>query len=132
MAATIPASHQDLLDRPVLAQLACHMAKGAILVNPVWCLVEGGRIWFNSARGRAKDKALRTNPQATLCLVDPDNPFRYLELRGRVDEITEQGADGMIDRLAKKYLGKDTYPNRRAGEVRVSYRFAVEKARTQG
>jgi PPOX class probable F420-dependent enzyme len=132
MAARIPASHQDLLQKKALAQLACHLKDGSILVNPVWCLAEGDAIVINSARGRLKDRAMRADAHVTLCLLDPDNPYRYLEVRGRVQEITEQGADAMIDRLAKKYLGQDTYPNRRAGEVRVTYRIVPDKVRTQG
>lgn len=132
MAVPIPASHRDLLEGKTLANLTCHLKNGSILVNPIWCLAEGDTIVVNSAVSRAKDRALRADPHVTLTLLDPANPFRYLEVRGRVTEITEQGAEAMIDQLAKKYLGVDSYPNRRAGEVRVTYRITPEKVRTQG
>ena len=129
---SIPASHQDLLEKKALAWLACHLADGSILVNPVWCLEEGGDVLINSARDRLKDRAMRRNPQVTLCIGDPDNPYRYLEVRGRVQEITEQGADAMIDRLAKKYMGVERYPNHSASEARVTYRIQPEKVVARG
>jgi PPOX class probable F420-dependent enzyme len=128
----IPASHRDLLDKKALAFLACHLANGAVMVNPVWCMAEDGHVLINSAQGRLKDKVMRRDPRVTLCIVDPDDPFRYLELRGKVTEITDKGADAVIDRLAKKYLGVDTYPYRRAGEKRLTYRIAPEKVVARG
>ena len=132
MADRIPPSHRDLLEKKALAYLACHLADGSILVNPVWCLAEGDTLLINSARGRLKDRAMRRNRQVTLCIGDSDDPYRYLEVRGRVQEIAEQGADALIDRLARKYMGVDTYPRRAAGEVRVTYRIAPEKVLTFG
>jgi len=132
MAVAVPASHRDLLENKALAYLSCHLKDGSILVNPVWCLAEGDTIVVNSAEGRLKDRAMRRNPQVTVCIGDPANPFRYLEVRGRVQEITTDGADAMIDRLAQKYLGVDTYPNRRAGEVRVTYRIVPDEAVARG
>jgi hypothetical protein len=69
---------------------------------------------------------MRRNPAVALSIVDPSNPYRYLSVRGRVVEITEQGGDAHIDRLAKKYLGQDRYPYRQAGEVRVIYKIAPD------
>jgi PPOX class probable F420-dependent enzyme len=127
MSELIPPSLTDLLERKVLANLACHLADGSILVNPVWCAAEGDTILINSAQGRLKDRAIRRNPQVTVMLHDPENPYRYLEVRGRVTEITTEGADALIDRLAQKYMGVEKYPMHRAGEVRVTYRIAPEK-----
>ena len=73
----------------------------------------------NSAKGRQKDRNLRRDPRVALSIQDPDNPYRYLEVRGRVEQITEQGADASIDALAKHYMGVETYPLRKAGEQRV-------------
>jgi hypothetical protein len=129
---SIPASHRDLLEKKALAYLACHLADGSILVNPVWCLAEGGAVLINSAQGRLKDRAMRRNAQVTLCIGDPDNPYRYLEVRGRVQEITERDADAMIDRLARKYMGVDTYPHRNASEVRITYRIQPDKVVAHG
>lgn len=82
---------------------------------------------INSASGRLKDRAMRRDPRVTLCITDPDNAFRYLEVRGRVAEITTEGADEMIDRLSLRYLGKESYPNHRPGEHRIIYRIDAER-----
>ncbi len=129
MAATIPESYLDLLDsKKAFAHLATIMPDGWPQVTPVWCDREAGYVRVNSARGRLKDRNVRREPRVTLCLSDPDNPYRYLEIRGRVAEITENGADDHINLLAKKYLGVDVYPYRQPGEVRVLYRIEVERA----
>jgi len=69
---------------------------------------------------------MRRDARVAIAVSDPDNPYRYLEVRGRIVEITEQGADAHIDRMAKKYLGVDKYPHRRPGEVRVLYKIQPE------
>jgi PPOX class probable F420-dependent enzyme len=79
-----------------------------------------------------KDRNMRRDPRVTLAIQDPDNPYRYLEVRGQVVEITEEGADAHIDSLAKKYLGVDTYPYRQPGEIRIIYRVQPEHAATMG
>lgn len=122
----IPDSHRDLLDKKAIAHLATLMPDGRPQVTPVWCDFDGRHVRVNSAKGRAKDRNMRRDPRVSLSLCDPDNPYRYLEVQGRVAEVTEQGADGHIDALAKKYLGVDEYPHRRAGEVRVIYKIAPE------
>jgi hypothetical protein len=81
----------------------------------------------NSAKGRVKDRNMRRNSAVALSIVDPSNPYRYLSVLGKVVDIAEQGADAHIDSLAKKYLGKDRYPYRRTGEVRVIYKIAPER-----
>jgi PPOX class probable F420-dependent enzyme len=86
----------------------------------------------NSAKGRQKDKNIRRDPRVTIAISDPDNPYRYLEVRGRVVEITEDGADAHIDKLAKKYLGADRYPYRQPDEVRVIYRIEPERFSSMG
>jgi len=130
MNAAIPASHADLFDKKAFAHIACHLKDGSILVNPVWCDYDGKYVVFNTAVDRLKDRALRRDPAVTLCLSDPENPYRYLEIRGKVEEITEEGAEAHIDKLAKKYTGADRYGNRTAGEVRVIYRIRPEKVMT--
>ena len=105
---------------------------GSPQVTPVWCDVEGDQVIFNSAKGRQKDRNVRRDPRVALAIVDPDNPYRYLEIRGKVVEITEQGADAHIDKMAKKYLGADKYPYRQAGEVRVIYKIRPEHTTMMG
>ncbi len=132
MAVLIPESHLDLFQKKSLAYLATHLKDGTIQVTPVWCGHEDGHVVINSAKGRQKDVNMRRNPNVALCVADPDNPFRYLEVRGRVVEITEDGADAMIDRLSQRYLGVDSYPNRTADEVRVIYRIEPQKILANG
>ena len=129
-AAKIPESHADLLKSKALIFVATVNATGAPQVSPVWFDTEGDLIRLNSAKGRLKDKNMRARKKVSLALVDPQNMYRWLGIQGTVVEITEQGADAHIDSLAKKYLGKDTYPNRRPGEVRVMYKIKPDKAFT--
>ncbi len=81
---------------------------------------------MNSARGKVKDRNMRRDPQVAVLIADPSNPYRYVQIRGRVVEISEEGADDSIDRLAKKYLGLDEYPDRKQDEVRVMYKIVPE------
>jgi PPOX class probable F420-dependent enzyme len=124
----------DLLrdDRKALAHLGTTMSSGAPQVTPMWFEFDGKLFRVNSARGRVKDRNMRRNPVVALSIVDPDNPYRYVGVRGRVVEITEQGGDAHIDRLAKKYLGQDRYPYRQPGEVRVIYTIAPEHVSGMG
>ncbi len=128
----IPETFKDLFRKKAFAHVATLMPDGSPQVTPGWCDFDGTFIRINSAKGRVKDKNLRRDPRVALALQDPDTPYRYLQVRGRVVEISEQGADDHIDSLAKKYLGKDTYPNRRPGEVRVTYTIKPERAFTMG
>jgi PPOX class probable F420-dependent enzyme len=123
----IPSSHLDLFEKRAFAHLATHLPNGAILVNPVWCDYDGTYVLVNSAEGRLKDRMMRRNPTVTLCISDPDNPYRYLEIRGTVREITTDGAEDHIDRMAQKYMGQETYPLRQPGEARVLYRIEPAK-----
>ena len=129
---TIPEKYRDLFNKRAFASLATLMPNGDVQVTPVWVDAENGNVVFNSARGRLKDKNVRRDPRVTLTLIDPDNPYRYLEVRGRVVDITEKGADQHIDKLAKKYLGVDKYPYAKPGEVRVLYRVKPEHVHAYG
>jgi PPOX class probable F420-dependent enzyme len=126
MTQPIPESHRDLLESKALAHLATLMPDGSPQTTPVWCDFDGTHVRVNSARGRRKDRNMRRDPRVALSLCDPGNPYRYLEIRGHVAHITEEGADAHIDQLAKAYLGVDTYPYRQEGEVRVIYMIAAE------
>jgi PPOX class probable F420-dependent enzyme len=128
MPTTIPEKFRDLFEKPAFAHLATLMPDGRPQVTPVWCDFDGEHIRINSARGRQKDRNMRRDPRVSLSLMDPDNPYRYMEVRGRVIEITEDGADAHIDSLAKKYMGVDAYPYRAANEVRVIYKIEPEHA----
>jgi PPOX class probable F420-dependent enzyme len=128
----IPQNFLDLLQKPAFANLATVMRDGSPQVSPVWCDYDGQHIIVNTAKGRVKDKNMRANPAVALSIMDPANPYRYLGIRGRVVEITESGADQHIDKMAKKYLNVDRYPNRTPTEVRVIYKIAVDRVNTMG
>lgn len=130
--AAIPEKYLDLFQKKVFAQLATLMPDGSPQVSPVWVEYDGHHILINSAKGRVKDKNMRRDPRVGLDLVDPENPYRHLSVRGRVVDITEQGADAHIDKLAKKYLGQDKYPYRSSGEIRVIYKIEPKGAHTMG
>ncbi len=123
MSTSIPDSHRDLLDGPVYVQMATHMKDGSIQVNPVWCSYDGTHVLVNSARGRVKDKNLLANPAVTVLAMDPQNPYRWLEVRGTVEEFVEEGADEHIDDLGELYLNERPYPFRQEGEIRVIYKI---------
>lgn len=121
---------KDLLGRPVFVHFTTINSDGSPQTSPVWVAVDGDDIIINSAVGRVKDKNVRRDPRVALSAVDPDNPYDALMIQGRVVDISTQGADAQIDALAKKYLGQDQYPFRKAGEVRVNYRIRPEKVST--
>jgi PPOX class probable F420-dependent enzyme len=124
MAQAIPAAFLDLTQKKALAHLATVMPDGSPQVSAVWFDYDGTHIRVNSARGRVKDKNMERDRRVALSIVDPDNAYRCLMIRGRVVAITEQGADAHIDSLAKTYLDMDAYPFRRPGEQRVIYVIA--------
>ena len=132
MAATIPEPFKDLFNKVAFAHLATLMADGSPQVTPVWCDFDGTHIRVNSAKGRVKDRNMRRNRKIALSIMDPGNPYRHLDVQGEITGITEQGADAHIDALAKKYLGKDKYPFRAPGEVRVIYKILPTKVSTTG
>ncbi len=132
MAMKIPEQYLDLFEKQAFANLATLMPDGSPQVTPVWCDYDGEHVIVNSAKGRVKDRNMRRNPQVALSILDPKNPYRYLEIRGKVAEITEQGADEHINRMAKKYLNVDTYPYRAPGEVRVIYKIVPERFSSMG
>jgi PPOX class probable F420-dependent enzyme len=132
MTTTMPEKFRDLLTKKAFAHLATIMQDGSPQVTPVWFDFDGTHVRINSAKGRVKDKNMRHNRRVALAIQDPENPYRYLAVRGRVEEITETGADAHIDALTKKYLGQDRYPHRQPGEVRVVYRIRPERVSTMG
>ncbi len=132
MADVIPEKYLDLFQKKAFAHLATINADGTPQVTPVWVDYDGTKILVNSARGRRKDKNMERNRAVALSMQDPDNPYRYLEVRGNVEEITEDGADEHIDKMAKKYMGVDKYPGRSPGEVRVLYKIKPERISKMG
>ena len=130
--AKVPEGFRDLLNKKAFAHVATVGRDGSPQVTPVWVDYDGTHVRFNTARGRVKDKNLQNNPKIAISIQDPDNPYRYLQIRGRVVEMTEKGADEHIDALAKKYTGQDRYGNRHPGEVRVTVKVLPEKIQSMG
>ena len=118
--ANIPEKYLDLLQRKkAFAALATVMPDGSPQVTPVWFDYTAGLVRVNTARGRVKARNLKAGAAVALAITDPDNPYRYVQVRGRVRRVTEQGAVAHIDSLAKKNLGQDKYTNAAPGEVRL-------------
>jgi PPOX class probable F420-dependent enzyme len=130
--AKIPEAFRDILDKKTLVHLATTGKDGSPQVSPVWIDREGDLLVVNSARGRVKDRNMRNHARVALSATDPENPYRALMIQGRVVKITEDGADFHIDKMAKKYLGKDKYPFRSPTEVRVKYYIEPTKVATMG
>jgi PPOX class probable F420-dependent enzyme len=132
MSQAIPEKYADLFQKRAFASLGTLMPDGRPQVTPVWCDFDGQHVIFNSAKGRQKDRNVRRDPRVSLAVIDPENPYRYLEIRGRVVEITEDGAAEHINKMAKKYLGVDKYPYAQPGEVRVLYKIKPEHTTVMG
>ena len=127
----IPNSHLDLFKKKAFAHLATLMPDGKPQSTPVWVDYDGKYVVINTAQGRQKDKNMQRDGRVAMSIADPDNPYRYLEVRGRVVERTLNGADQHIDAMAKKYLGQDKYPYRQPGEVRVLYKVEPQRTSAQ-
>ena len=127
---TIEGRAAELLGGKNHAVVSTLRKDGSVHNAVVWVGVEDGNATVNSAVGRAWPNNLERDPRITLMVYDPENPYEYVEIRGRVsDGDTSQEADDHIDRLAKKYLDKDTYPFRQEGEQRVKYTIEAERVR---
>jgi PPOX class probable F420-dependent enzyme len=118
-----PESHQDLLEdsKRAFAFLGTIMADGSPQVTPMWFNTDGEHILINTARGRVKDRNMRLRSAVALAIVDPQNPYRYVQVRGNVIHFTEEGADEHINALCAKYTGQKVFPWKKPGEVRVRY-----------
>jgi PPOX class probable F420-dependent enzyme len=123
--------YSDLLqEKRTFAHLATTMPDGAPQVTPVWVDYRDGRVLVNTAKGRVKARNMEPGSHVALSIADPDNPYRYVQVRGVVAKVHDEGADAHIDYLAKKYLDADKYPWRQPGEQRVIYE--IEPERVQG
>jgi PPOX class probable F420-dependent enzyme len=129
----IPESHMDLLEKPIYVAATTVMPDGQPQSTVVWWDYEGEYIRINSARGRQKDKNLARNPKITILAFAPEDPFHWIEIRGTVEEITEEGAVDHINTLSLKYRGRlyyDDSPESQAlknRQVRVMYRIRPTK-----
>ncbi len=126
MSTALTQAARDLVDRPIIATVATVDHQGRPQLTPVWIDRDGDQLVFNTAKGRAKQANLDRDPHVAVAVVDPDDAFNVLVVRGTVD-ATREGADTHVDQLAKKYLGVDEYPMRQAGEVRLKYLVHTER-----
>jgi hypothetical protein len=131
--ADIPAAFLDLLtQKKAIANLATVQPDGSPQVTPVWFDYVGGKVRVNTAKGRVKARNLTEGAKIAMAIVDPDNAYRYIQIRGAVTKATTDGAMAHIDSLAKKYLDKDAYPFHQPGDVRVMYEITPSAANTMG
>jgi PPOX class probable F420-dependent enzyme len=129
--ATIDPQAREMLDKPNFAHVATLRSDGSVHGVVVWVGLDGDRLEFNSAEGRTWPSLVERDPRVTVTVADGENPYNYVEIRGRVVERTTEGADAHIDALSKKYLGQDEYPFRQPGEQRVKIVVEPERVRTQ-
>jgi PPOX class probable F420-dependent enzyme len=118
--------------RSAFAYLATVMKDGSPQATPIWFNTDGVHILINSAEGRVKDRNMRRNPHVALAIADPKNPYRYVQIRGRIVEITAEGGDAHIDALAGKYTGTPHYMGHRPGEKRITYKILGEHDTSMG
>jgi PPOX class probable F420-dependent enzyme len=126
MAITLPESLKKILQDKTHGFVTTFNSRGEPRVTLVWLDVEGNEVVFNTAEGRLKPKNLRGDPRIIISAQDPNNPRSYMVFYGKAT-ISKAGADEHIDRLAKKFMGVDTYPFRKPGEQRLIVRTAVDR-----
>ena len=130
MADQLTEAAQELFREPNFAHLATLMPDGSPQVTPVWVDFDGRYILVNTAEGRRKPKNIHRDPRVAIDVIGQKDPYRMVTVRGRVVEVTNEGADEHIDKLAKKYLGQDKYPFRAPGERRVIFKIEPEYVAT--
>ncbi len=132
MSAKIEGRGEQLLRGKNFCHVATLRSDGSVHGVPVWVDAEDGQPLLNTAEGRVWPRNLERDPRVTLTVVDSENPYEYLEVRGKVSERTHEGADEHIDKLAKKYLDAESYPYRQPGEQRVIIRVEPEHVKVRG
>src|SRR6266850_1238385 len=128
MSQMIPENYADLLEKPAFGNLGTLMKDGSPQVTPVWLDYDGKFVRINSAKGRVKDKNMRRDPRVSIAIQDPANAYRYLEIRGKVVEIIEKGADDHTTNPPKNYLGNQVYPFRKRAEGRETNKSEPKKS----
>jgi len=108
MSATIPADFKPLFENPNFATITTVFEDGQPQASVVWVKLEDDKIKFSVTTGRQKYKNMEDNPKVSVLIIDPDNGYRYIEVRGEVS-MTENGGVDLINELAKKYTGNDEY-----------------------
>ncbi|HXB15780.1 MAG TPA: PPOX class F420-dependent oxidoreductase [Solirubrobacteraceae bacterium] len=132
MSERIEGRGEELLSGKNFANVSTLRSDGSVLSAPVWVDVQDGKPVLNTAEGRAWPRNLERDPRITLTVQNMENPYEYVEVRGRVADRTHDGADAHIDAMAKKYLDADAYPYRQPGEQRVIIRVEPEHVHLKG
>jgi PPOX class probable F420-dependent enzyme len=127
----IPAEYQDLMHKKAFATVATVMPDGSPQATPVWFDYTDGKVRVNTAKGRTKSRTMKPGAKVAVAIMDPDNPYRYVQVRGTVARATQDGADAHIDALSQRYLGKP-YPYRQPGETRITIEITPESVDTMG
>ena len=128
MADVIPESHRDLLDKPGFLHLASLGPDGRPQVHPVWYEWDGTHLLVSSTQPRQKTKNVRRDARVAGTVLDPENPYRYLEIRGTVESVEDDPTGSLIHRLAKKYFGTERYEKEADNSARVILRIRPDKA----
>ena len=129
--ATLTEKQREFLEQPFVGEVTTLRDDGSPHTTVVWVDVDSDEVIFNTAVGRAKERHLRRDPRASLIVVDPQDPYKWVAVSGKA-ELTTAGADDQIDRLAKKYLGQDEYPWRNPAEQRITVRIRPEHVDVAG
>jgi PPOX class probable F420-dependent enzyme len=129
--ATLDDKARKFLEQPYVGTVTTLRKDGSPHSTIVWVDTDTDEVSFNTATGRAKEKHLRNDPRVSVLVVDPENTYKWVAVSGTA-EITTEGADEQIDKLAKKYLGKDEYPFRRPDEQRVTARITPRRVDSSG
>ena len=132
MPQAISPGFRKLLGEPAFCQLATLMPDGSPQITQVWVETDGEHVLINTIEGSQKERNVRRDPRVAVNVVDPTNAWRIAMVRGRVVEVTTEGAIEQIDRLAKKYLGQDTYPFHHPQRIRTTIRISPEKINARG
>lgn len=130
--AALPQGLKEMLQQPVFVHLTTLMPDGSPQASPVWVDVDGDEIVINTAEGRVKDKNMKRDARVALSVTATDNPYKAFMIRGHVVKHTTQGGDAHIDKMAKKYMGVDSYPFRKPEEVRVIFRIVADRVSNMG
>ncbi len=128
----LPDKVAKLFQEPNFAYVGTLMKDGSPQVSPVWVDYDGRHILVNTAEGRAKPRNVRKDPRVAIAIADRKNPYQYAGVRGKVAEVTHDGAEAHIDKMAKKYMGQDKYPWRQPGEKRVLLKIEPVSVFTMG
>ena len=130
---SIPETHRDILDNPKsFAHWATIGPDGAPQVNPVWFDFDGEQLAISQTKTRQKYRNVQKDARVAISIIDPENPYRYVEVRGEVVDIADDPDNAFINKMAKKYIGKDVYPWHQPGDERVVVRIQPKRATSMG